>query len=59
MSNKYIKITANQQQFSNALNHVDFNIPQGYSVDLSKSKLLINCQPGVTQPTAGADDDVL
>ena len=59
MSNKYIKLSANQQQFSNSLNHIDFTIPQGYTVDLSKSKLLINCQPGLTQPTAGADDDGL
>ena len=57
MSNKYIKLTANQQQFSDTLNNVDFTIPEGYNVDLSKSKLLITCAASVTQPTAGADDD--
>lgn len=57
MSNKYIKISANQQQFSNSLNNVDFTIPEGYDIDLSKSKLLVNIVPGFTQPTANLPGD--
>jgi len=57
MSNKYIKLSANQQQFSSTLNNVDFTIPEGMTIDLSKSKLLVNVVASVTQPTAGANDD--
>jgi len=57
MSNKYIKISANQQQFSSSLNNVDFTIPEGMNVDLSKSKLLVNIVPAHTQPTANLPGD--
>jgi hypothetical protein len=57
MSNSYIKISANQQQFSDTLNLVDFVIPEGMVVDLSESKLLVNVVPSITQPTAGLPGD--
>lgn len=57
MSNKYIKISSRQQQFSNSLNNVDFVIPQGMNVDLSKSKLLVNIVPVHTQPSANLPGD--
>ncbi len=57
MSNSYVKISANQQQFSDNLNLVDFTIPEGMTVDLSKSKVLVNVVPSITQPTANLPGD--